>query len=205
MAEQIQELIQKIKSEGIEAAQKKADAIEEDARKKAEEIVSRARREADRLKKDAENETEKMRENARVNLQQASRDMLIQLRKKIEAVLQTIVRDDIDAGLSVERVAGIIEKVVVNYLESKPPKEDITVLLSPEDLGRLKKGFIEKLQKKCKEGLRFAPAEDIGKGFSISFDGGKSSFDFSDESLAEYLSAYLNPQLTDIIKNAVAK
>jgi vacuolar-type H+-ATPase subunit E/Vma4 len=44
------------------------------------------------------------------------------------------------------------------------------------------------------------PSEDISSGFIISYDQGKSYFDFSDKALAEYIAGYLKPQLSEILK-----
>ena len=39
------------------------------------------------------------------------------------------------------------------------------------------------------------PAEEISGGFTISFDNGKSCYDFTDKALAEYIGTYLKPKL----------
>ena len=58
---------------------------------------------------------------------------------------------------------------------------------------------MSKLKDKVKLGVEFKPSPNINAGFSISFDKGKSYFDFSDEGLLETLCAYLNPELARII------
>ena len=72
------------------------------------------------------------------------------------------------------------------------------------DLEKLQKGLMAKLQQDVKKGVTFQSTE-IAKGFTISFDGGKSYFDFSDASLAEYLSAALNPEVANLLKEATSK
>jgi hypothetical protein len=46
-------------------------------------------------------------------------------------------------------------------------------------------------------------ADNIRAGFTISFDQGKSCFDFTDESLAEFLGQYLNEHVTKILKESL--
>ena len=72
--------------------------------------------------------------------------------------------------------------------------------MSPKDLKELRDGFLAQLQKQFKCPVHFQASEDIGKGFTVSFDQGKSSFDFSQEALAEYLSVYLNEELAALVK-----
>ena len=76
---------------------------------------------------------------------------------------------------------------------------DIKVLLGSDDLLKLKKTFISKLKEHIKNGIEFKPSANIRSGFSISFDKGKSFFDFSDEGLKEALALYLNPELKKIL------
>jgi vacuolar-type H+-ATPase subunit E/Vma4 len=74
------------------------------------------------------------------------------------------------------------------------------VLVKKEDLEKIKNTFVSKLKDKVKAGVEFRPSQNINAGFSISFDKGRSYFDFSDEGLLEALSAYLNPELAKLIK-----
>jgi vacuolar-type H+-ATPase subunit E/Vma4 len=47
------------------------------------------------------------------------------------------------------------------------------------------------------------PAEEISGGFTISFDDGKSCYDFTDKALAEYIGIYLKPKLNQILMEAI--
>jgi len=65
---------------------------------------------------------------------------------------------------------------------------------------KIKDTCMSKLKDKVKAGVEFRPSPNINAGFFISFDKGKSYFDFSDEGLLEALSAYLNPELAKLIR-----
>ena len=83
MAEQVQELIDKIKSEGIQAADQKAQEIQSHAQKEAQRIVENAKQEAQCYLRDAKEEIKKMQESTQMALRQASRDTLLALKKEI--------------------------------------------------------------------------------------------------------------------------
>ena len=99
-----------------------------------------------------------------------------------------------------ETLASILGQIIEKSLEKKSGDADIHVMLSPADAEKLKKGLLAKLKDKLKEGVAVNPSSDIAKGFMISFDGGKSAFDFTDAALTEYVSAYLNEELAALIK-----
>ena len=91
-------------------------------------------------------------------------------------------------------------RLIEKYIDKKGETSDIKILLKKEDLDKLKKGLMLKLKEKSKLGIEFKSSPNINAGFSISFDKGKSYFDFTDEGLSEALSAYLNPELKKLLK-----
>ena len=100
--------------------------------------------------------------------------------------------DGLDAGALTSLVyslkAGLLIKAEVNKA----------------DADKLKNGLFKKLQDQLKKPIAFESTADVEKGFIISFDGGKSSFDFSDDSLAEFLSIYLNEEIASLLKKSIS-
>jgi V/A-type H+-transporting ATPase subunit E len=198
MSQQVQELIDKIKNEGIVEANNQAGAIKTEADAKAQEIISQAQAKADQLIADAKVQIQKMEESGAMALKQASRDTLLSLRQEIENILQNIVRQDVGKALSDEDLSNILAQAVVAAIDGN--KEDnIEVAVNKKDLEALKSGAFSKLKKEVKDSVKLQGSSDVAKGFTISFDEGKSNFDFSDESLASYLTTYLNSQISSIL------
>lgn len=203
MSEQVQQLINKIKSEGIEEAQKKSQEIEGQAKSKANQIVEGAKKEAGKIIQDAQEEIKRMRLAAEMALKQSSRNTILSLRKEIENILKKIITLQISETLTTEQLGVIIQDLIKKSVVTES-KAEVQVNLNPKDWERLKNGFLAKLQNEVKQPIQFQSVEDIAKGFTISFDGGKSRFDFTDVSLAEYLSTYLNPQIAVLVKESIA-
>jgi len=105
--------------------------------------------------------------------------------------------------LVTENLARIIGEVVKKTVDENQAEGGIEIVVNSEDLKSLKDGFAAELQKQLKKPINFKSADDLGKGFTISFDEGKSNFDFTQASLAEYLSVYLNEQVAALLKEAV--
>lgn len=201
MSQQIQELINKIKAEGIEEAQKKAKAIETQAQENAKELLAKTKRDSERLMSEADSEIKKKQEAAENAIKQAARDTLLGVRQEIERILERIVLNNVSEALTVEQLFELISQIIEKSFTAASNGANIQVMLNPGDLERLNKGFLAKLKDRVKEGIEFKPVEDIGKGFVISFDKGKSAFDFSDAALAEYLSTQLHPEIVKLIKD----
>lgn len=202
MSSQIQELIDKIKNDGIQQAQDQADKIEKEAQDKAAQIIREAQQDAENLVLQAKAEVRKMEEAARTSLQQASRDTLLQLRKHIEKTLQKLITVEVSGALSADRLAQIITDVVAQTVD-QAQGQGVVIEVDPKSAEELKGGILKKLQSSVKEELRLEGSDEVSGGFTISYDGGRSSFDFTDESLAGFLATYLNTQVADILKSAV--
>ena len=202
MSQHIQELIDKIKSEGIQVADKKAGEIESSAQKEAQGIISDAQKESECIISQANTQAQKTHDATQAALKQSARDMILDLRKEIQRILNTIITQQVKDALDTQHVADIIAQSVKDYFQGKPANNDVIITLNDKDLKKIKEGFIAKLQNTLKEGIDFKPSDDIAKGFTISFDSGKSSFDFTDTSLAEYLAVYLNEEISALICKA---
>lgn len=202
MTERIQELLDKIKNEGIEVAEAKARDIEARAQTRAGEIVALAQEEAARIVSGAKMESQKTKDVVEAALKQASRDMLLRLRKEITKTLEGIVLKDLRESLSPEVMVSLIQKIAAAYFNNAQAG-DIQVALSGEDLKKLENGFLAKLKGALKQPLVLRSADNIRAGFTISFDQGKSCFDFTDESLAEFLGQYLSEHVTKILKESL--
>lgn len=202
MAEDIKNLIEKIQQEGVKIAQDKAKEIEARAHKEAGRILREAQEKAEKLSSDANERISKMQEKQKTLLTQAGRDLLLVLRKEINASLDKLVGLEVKNTLTPDALTKIITELIKGY--GGKSVGQIAVSLRKEDLELLEKGLLHKLQEEVKKGLTLKAEDDIQGGFVISYDGGKSQCDFSDKALAEYIGAYLKPKLTDILKDAVS-
>jgi vacuolar-type H+-ATPase subunit E/Vma4 len=116
-------------------------------------------------------------------------------------MLGRIVVSDTRQALTPEALSRLLSEVVRNY--SAGENSDIMVFLNKEDLETLEKNFLHKLSEETKKKIILRSAEEISGGFTISFDSGKSCYDFTDKALAEYIGTYLKPKLNQILKEAI--
>jgi len=201
MAEEIRDLIEKINQEGIKAAEEKAQNIEAAAKQRADDILAQAKLEAEEMIAAAKDRIFRDDEKGKTLLAQAGRDLLLSLRKEINAMLGRIVVSDIQQALTPEALSRLLSEVAGNY--SAGESSEITVIVNKEDLETLEKNFLHKLREETKKQIILKPAEEISGGFTISFDNGKSCYDFTDKALADYIGTYLKPKLNQILQEAI--
>ena len=198
MSEELKGLIEKIQIEGVQAAEEKAKTIIDEARRQAAAILERANRDAQKLIQEANERIAKSEETSRLALKQAGRDTMISLKQEINSLLDKIMRASIQEALKPQElgkiIAGLIKEISYKHTEG------VEITLKKEDIERIDKGFLNELKDEIKKGVVLKPSDEISAGFLISFDSGKSHFDFTDKAMADYLANYLRPKLQEILK-----
>ncbi len=200
MGEDIRDLIEKINQDGIKAAEEKARNIEASAMQRAESILGSAKREAEEMSAAARERIRREDERGKILLSQAGRDLLLSLRKEINVMLERIVESDIQQALTPEVLSRILVEAVRNY--HGDDGNDIKVVLNTRDRELIEQHYLNKLTEEIRKKVFLSSSEEISGGFTISFDSGKSCFDFTDTALAEFICTNLKPKLNQILTGA---
>ena len=110
---QLQELIDQIKKEGVEAATNEADSIIANANAEAEKIIADAKAEAERLLADAKLQNERMVKSSEDAIAQAGRNILISFRESVAKELNAFLNENVTAVYSSEKMATMFITIVV--------------------------------------------------------------------------------------------
>jgi V/A-type H+-transporting ATPase subunit E len=200
MAEELKGLLEKIKREGFDAAEERGRAIEAEAARRAEETIRNAEQSAARIIAEANSKMAAAEEGGRQSLKQAARDVLISLRQEITAMLGKVIAANVRKGLNAEDLAKMIPAMVKSGPRAE--KDSVIISLNKEDLDKIEKAFFAQLGEEAKKKITLKYAADIKSGFTISYDSGRSYYDFTDLALAEYIAAHLKPQLAKMLEEA---
>lgn len=196
---QLNELIDKIKKDGVDAARTEADATLAEAKSQADAIVSQARAEADRIVGEARRECDRMTRSSEDAIRQAGRNVLISFRESVARELEKIVGENVNSVYSSDALSDILVKAVENWT-ADPDSEDISVLLNSEDLERLDDILNAKLKEKLEGGVTLRANDSFDGGFRIASKDGGAYYDYSAEAVTEMLSKYLSPKVTALLK-----
>ena len=198
---QLQELIEQIKKDGVQAAQAEADTIVDDAKAQAEKIIADAKAQADKILADAKTENERMTKSAEDAIRQAGRNLLLSFRESVARELEVIVSQNVEAVYSSETLAKLIVNVVSNWAAS-PEADDLTVVLGSEDLENLEKTLLAGLKEKMLEGVTLNANDNFDGGFRIAVNGGSAYYDYSSQAVVSMLSNYLSPRVAQLLREA---
>ncbi len=198
---QLQELIDKIKKDGVAAAEKDAAKIIANSEKKAEAIIADAQSKAAEIIKSAQSETKKMEKASEEAIVQAGRNMLLSFKDALIGELDGLIQTGTEKALSKDVLGKLVPETVKAWAKNSDTSE-LSVLLSEKDLKALESSLKTALKAEIKKGLEIKPDKTLTAGFRIGVKNGAAFYDYSAESLAEMFAAYLNPKVAALMKVA---
>lgn len=204
MAEELQPLLEQIRKEGVEKAQKEASDILALAKDKAAHMVREAEMKAKELVSKAESDAEIYTQRSIATLEQAARDVLITVGQGIENIISDIVAESTGEALKIE----VLEQMMVKMAEACAARHGetrIELMISEADQKEMVKFFADKYRDKMMHGLELHVDNEILKGFKVSFADDHVYLDFTQEAIAEALTAFLRPKLADIVGRIAKK
>lgn len=198
---QLQELIDKIKKDGVAAAEKESAKTIAESEKKAEKIIADAQEKAAEIIKNAKIEAEKTEKASDEAIKQAARNMLLSFKDSLIKEFEGIILEDTSKAMSKDVLAKVIPETVKEWAKNTDAS-GLSVLLSEADLKALEAGLKNELKAQISKGMEVKADKSLSSGFRIGVNNGAAFYDYSAESLAEMFSTYLNPKIAALMNDA---
>ena len=196
---QLQELIDKIKKDGIESASGEASRVKRDAEAEAARIVAAAQKEAADIVSRGKVDAERFERAGIAAVEQASRNLVLAFKGEIQGLLDKLTAEAVSSAFSADVIKGIIPELLKNWAAKNT--ESLSLLLSEGDLKKLEGALRSQLSSVLKGGVDLKAGRNLVGGFHIVEKDGSAFYDFSVEAVAKLLSGYLNPRLAEILLN----
>lgn len=196
MEVQLQDIIDKIKREGLDTAQQEAQALKTAAEKNAQAVLAKAQADAEEIKSKARQDALRFEESAKAAISQAARDLTLSVKKSLEDLFAKLATESVKASYNQAVVEEAILSLVKNWA-AFPQGAQIQVDES------LKAKLFDALKGKLKDAaakqVSVVASPSVTLGFRIQ-DGG-AYYDFTAETIAKALASYVNPAIAQILKN----
>lgn len=194
METKLQELTQKIYSEGIEKAKSDAVVIVDDAQKKATDIIRQAEKDAAEIIRKAHEAASEIKRNTESEMRIASKQALSKLKQQIiDLVTARAIVVPVKETLNDRQfVASLIEKVIAGFdkVELTLPeseKEKIADYFNSRTTAELNKNIDVKFDSNIKAGFRISPKNE---NYTISF---------TDEDFAAFFKGFMRPRTVKLL------
>lgn len=201
MDTQVQELIDKIKKDGVASAESEKASIIKEANEKADAIVKEAQTKADEMIKSAKAEIEKFEKASNDALTQACRNMLLSFQNGLTSELDAFIKSECATVYSKDLLKDLVTNVIKEWTK-KTDASELSVLLSEKDCKDCESAFKSALKDQIAKGLDVKVDKTLDSGFRVGVNNGAAYYDYSAESVATLFTEYLNPKMAAIMQSA---
>ena len=192
MAEELQQLLEKIQRDGVDKANAEATAIVAKAKDEANALVKKAEEEAAATRAKAEEDAAAYAARARETIRQAARDTVLKVKEDVTKLLTKLLAQDVAAALATEAVplaAAVVKELVTGSAAAE-------VATAPKFVDALR----AQLAAQAQDGVKVVADEMTGAGFTVKLDNGRVEHDFTDAAISGALAQRLRSDLAALIK-----
>ena len=190
-------LIEKIRKEGIDEAQLKADELINEAKKQAASILNEAKKESEKIVEDGKRQATQFQQNAEADLKQAARNTELLLKEKITGLFDNVFKKQVAAALTPD----FLNNLITNIINTWAKDANAEIIINDKDKKELENLLFTGLKKELKDSVNIRVSTDISSGFRIGLKGEHVYYDFSDEAIADVLKSLINRRLKEILEN----
>lgn len=197
----VEELIDRLKTDGVVKGKTEAEAIVADAKRQAMSILDAARNEADSIVTAAKAEADRVRQTSNQALQLAGRDALLKLRESFTLQFENRMRKLVEAGLKDPEMLGKMILEVAGKTRPGDSTTGIEILLpldapATDPLIRYVAGVTQEM---LRQGVTFGVGDDVSAGVKVRLADKDVDIDLSDEALSAFLARFLVPRFRHIM------
>jgi len=208
----VQELIDRIRDQGVQAAQDEADRLLREARQRAANIVAQANAEAEAAQSQARSEMDAYRAASLDALRLAVRDTVLDLKARVTARFEEFVRRLVtSATRDKELVRSLVLVLAGHAADEFVQDKQIEIRISSallegqtgpvfEEEGRL--AILGLASDMLREGLELVSDSDVEGGARVRLVKEKLEIDLSDRAIARMISQRLLPRFRAILEGA---
>lgn len=216
VASGVQELISRLRDEGVKAGREKSDQILHEAQEQASRIVADAEAEAEEILSKARSEIEREKAAALESVRVAIRDTELKMEAEVKADFAAHVRRLVSVEMSDKKFLRQMILAIAGMAAGEKACEDKPVeVVLPKDLfetDEKRPKLTEKGQDRVghlvlgisgdmlREGIELTPSEDISGGFRIRLVGEDLEIDLSDRAISDLLLQNLLPRYRAIVR-----
>jgi V/A-type H+-transporting ATPase subunit E len=198
----VQDLIARIRDDGVQAGRQEADHLVQEAQKRAAETVEQARAEAESILAKARSEIDRERQAAREALQQAVRDTVLEFKERlskrfVEEVKGLVGQELKDTDFLRQMILAIAGQTLPDEAQNRALELLLSHELFPEADGgeQSMRDFIVGLSSQVmQKGIELKPSGDNQPGIRLRLVGQDVEVDLTDQALSDLLLKHLLPR-----------
>ncbi len=201
MQNKLQELTEKLYSEGLSKGREEAERIKADAQKEAEQIILKAREESEQIISRAHKEAEDIKERILNEVKMSSRQSYTTLRHEIESLISSnALKSPLSEAMNDNAmVKDIIKTIIAAFSPQSDKAAELSIILPEKSKGELDQFITNNITKQFNQGLEIKFDKKVSSGFKIGPKGEGYHISFTDKDFEELIGSYLRPRIREIL------
>jgi len=197
--DKLQQLSERLYSEGLVKGQREGEKILKDSREKARQILLQAEQQAQQIISDARQQAEKDAAKAVSDIRMASAQAIDATKACIENLIQAaaVERKVSETLCQSSFIKEIITLVSRNF--STESSADLSVILPEELKGQIEEYITGELSQAIGRGIEVSYDKKLKAGFNIAPREGKYYISFSESAFSELIREYLRPATRKVL------
>ncbi len=209
----VQELIARIRDDGVQAGNQRAEEIVTEARKEAARILAGAQTQAEEIQNRAADEIESFKQAALESLKLAARDTRLQLEAEVLASFEAHVKRLV-APVTYDGsfVRALIMVLAGQVADQYPRDQQLEIFVSDMLAGRdddnpemdrtIRENVLGISGNMLRDGVEIIPASDVPGGARIRVVGEDLEIDMTDDAISRLLLKHMLPRYKSILEGA---
>jgi len=208
----VQNLVDRIRDQGVLAATEKANKILRDAEAKSAKMLEDAKREVEQLPENARIEIDSNHAAALEALKLSARDTVLQLEAKVSSAFEIFVQRLVTSATRDEKFIKSIVLVLAGHAEKELiGNKEIEIMISESLLTgqpnekleeRTKQAILGLSSEMLREGVELIPSSEIEGGASVRLVKDKLEIDLSDKAIAKLLYQRILPRFKALLEGS---
>ncbi|MEN6569929.1 MAG: V-type ATP synthase subunit E family protein [Rikenellaceae bacterium] len=201
MQNKLQELTEKLYSEGLSKGREEAEKIKADAVKEAELIISKAHEESNKIIASAQKEAEDIKERVLNEVKMSSRQSYTALKHEIEnMIIANAIGKPVSEVMSDSSfIKSLIQTIVNAFSQMSDKPADLSIILPEKMKGDLDNYIVNSIAQQFKGGIEIRFDRKLSSGFKIGPKAEGYYISFTDKNFEELIGTYLRPRIREII------
>jgi V/A-type H+-transporting ATPase subunit E len=211
----VQKLITRLRDEGVEAGEKKADTLIREAQKRAANMVAEAKAEAEAIVKKARADMDVERTASQEAFKVAIRDTRLELGEELKAVFASHVRRLVSAELGDKNFLRQLLLTIAGRAAAAVPEDQPFEVLVCQDVVEsdeackvvsenskeaLRQFVLGVSGEMLREGVELRPSGAVDAGIRIRLVGEDVEIDLTDKALSDLILKHLLPRYRNIVQ-----
>lgn len=202
MSDQVQHLIDRIRKDAVDTAAADGARVKQQAEADARATIDAANKRAEAIVADAEQRGHALVERGGKALEQAARDLLIGVGKRLTAMIDGLLVSATNDALKPEVVEQMLVRLCEGLGKNRLDDKSLMVAVGPGERDRIAAFASSKLRDALQKGVEVHVDQHLQKGFRVSFGNDTVRHEFTPAAIAQALAQLVRPQLAEVIQRA---